>query len=59
MSAEKGLIKDMKDIKIGVIGLGARGTMLLRDVILPLKAGEVTAVLMCILTVQSKVEMRL
>ena len=44
MSAGKGLITDMKDIKIGVIGLGARGTMLLRDVILPLKAGKVTAV---------------
>lgn len=33
----------MKDIKIGIIGLGARGTMLLNSIILPLKE-RVTAV---------------
>ena len=38
------MITNMRDIRIGVIGLGARGAGLLRDVILPLKAGEVTAV---------------
>ena len=34
----------MKEIKIGIIGLGARGSCLLKDVILPQKAGTVTAV---------------
>ncbi len=34
----------MKEIKIGIIGLGARGSALLKDVILPQKAGTVTAV---------------
>lgn len=34
----------MKDIKIGIIGLGCRGTMLLKDSILPQKKGTVTAV---------------
>ena len=34
----------MNEIKIGIIGLGARGSCLLKDVILPQKAGTVTAV---------------
>ncbi len=34
----------MKEIKIGIIGLRARGSCLLKDVILPQKAGTVTAV---------------